>query len=71
MRNGDHTHDNNFGGTDCALPMTWALQNHVKVDIFVVYTDNETWAGGIHPIQALEQYRRKMGIPAKLVVAGM
>ena len=60
-----------FGGTDCSLPITWALENKVKADAFVIYTDNETWAGKIHPAQALEQYRRKMDIPAKLVVVGM
>jgi 60 kDa SS-A/Ro ribonucleoprotein len=36
-----------------------------------VYTDSETWAGGIHPGQALSEYRRRMGIPAKLVVVAM
>ena len=36
-----------------------------------VYTDSETWAGKIHPKQALDQYRQKMGIPAKVVVVGM
>lgn len=60
-----------MGGTDCALPMVWALKNNMEVDTFVVYTDNETWYGNIHPAQALQQYRRKMGIPAKLVVVGM
>lgn len=60
-----------FGGTDCALPITWALEKGIKADAFVVYTDNETWAGRIHPAQALEKYRRKMDIPAKLVVVGM
>ncbi len=60
-----------MGGTDCALPMLWALENKAKVDVFVVYTDNETWAGSIHPVQALRQYRDKMGIPAKLIVVGM
>lgn len=59
------------GGTDCALPMAWALQNKVEVDTFVIYTDNETWHGDIHPSQALREYRRKMDIPAKLVVVGM
>jgi 60 kDa SS-A/Ro ribonucleoprotein len=59
-----------FGGTDCALPMTWALKNRVGADAFVVYTDSETWAGG-HPVAALRKYRNKMGIPAKLVVVGM
>jgi 60 kDa SS-A/Ro ribonucleoprotein len=41
------------------------------VDVFVVYTDNETWAGPIHPCKALEQYRQKMGIAARLIVVGM
>lgn len=59
------------GGTDCSLPMLWAQREGIKADTFVVYTDSETWAGGIHPLQALEQYRQKMGIPAKLVVVGM
>jgi 60 kDa SS-A/Ro ribonucleoprotein len=60
-----------FGGTDCSLPMVWALKNKVEVDTFIVYTDNETWAGRIHPSQALQEYRNKMKIPAKLIVVGM
>lgn len=60
-----------FGGTDCALPMTYALEHKLKVDTFLVLTDNETWAGTIHPVQALRQYREKMGIPARLIVVGM
>jgi 60 kDa SS-A/Ro ribonucleoprotein len=51
--------------------MTWALRQRRPVDVFVVYTDNETWAGHIHPVQALRQYRDAMGIDAKLVVVGM
>lgn len=60
-----------FESTDCALPMLWALKNEVSVDTFVIYTDHETWAGNIHPSQALIMYRNKMGIPAKLVTVGM
>ncbi|HKP53078.1 MAG TPA: TROVE domain-containing protein [Chloroflexia bacterium] len=60
-----------MGGTDCALPMKWALKNKVEADVFVVYTDSETWAGEPHPAQALRHYRDKMGIPAKMVVVGM
>lgn len=60
-----------FGGTNCALPMIWALENNVKADAFIVYTDSETWHGNIHPVQALTEYRQKTGIPAKLVVVGM
>lgn len=60
-----------MGGTDCALPMIWAQKNKVPVDTFVVYTDNETWAGQVHPFQALREYRQKMGRAAKLIVVGM
>ncbi|THF85795.1 TROVE domain-containing protein [Deinococcus sp. KSM4-11] len=60
-----------MGGTDCALPMLWAAKNKVPVDTFVVYTDNETWAGNVHPTVALDQYRQTMGIGARLIVVGM
>jgi 60 kDa SS-A/Ro ribonucleoprotein len=61
-----------MGGTDCALPMLWAAKHKVKADVFVVYTDSETWHNPkIHPAQALRRYRERMDIPAKLIVAGM
>jgi 60 kDa SS-A/Ro ribonucleoprotein len=65
------TRNVNFGGTDCSLPMLYALQRRLPVDAFVVLTDSETWAGNIHPVQALRTYREQMGIPAKLIVVGM
>lgn len=61
-----------FGATDCAQPMIDALNNKYPIDVFVVITDNETWAGrGGHPTQALDAYQQKMGRPAKLIVIGM
>jgi 60 kDa SS-A/Ro ribonucleoprotein len=60
-----------MGGTDCSLPMLYAAQQKLDVDAFVVYTDNETWGGKIHPIQALKIYRQASGINAKLIVVGM
>jgi 60 kDa SS-A/Ro ribonucleoprotein len=60
-----------FGGTDCALPMLYALERGLEVDGFVIYTDSETWAGSVHPVEALRRYRSEMNIPAKLVVVGM
>lgn len=60
-----------FGGTDCSLPMLYAEQRRILVDTFVIYTDNETWAGTTHPHQALRQYRERTGIDAKLIVVGM
>ena len=60
-----------MGATDCAQPMLWAARTRTKVDAFVVYTDNETWFGKVHPHQALDQYRQQLGIAAKLIVVGM
>lgn len=60
-----------FGRTDCALPMLYAEKNNLEVDAFVIYTDNETWSGSIHPSQALERYRQTSGRPATLAVVGM
>ena len=60
-----------FERTDCALPMLYALENRLAIDVFVVYTDNETWSGTAHPVEALRTYRERTGIPAKLVVAGL
>ena len=61
----------NFGGTDCALPMLYAAQNKIEVDTFIVITDNETWYGRVHPHIALRNYRQKMGLDARLIVAGV
>jgi len=60
-----------FAGTDCSLPMVWAKSNKEKFDGFAVYTDNETYAGKIHPSQALRDYRRDSGIDARLAVIAM
>jgi 60 kDa SS-A/Ro ribonucleoprotein len=60
-----------FGGTDTALPMLYALAKEREVDTFVIYTDSETWAGDIHPTQALRDYRQASGIDARLVVVGL
>lgn len=57
-----------FGNTDCAMPMIYAMKKEIPVDVFVVMTDNETWAGNIHPHEALNDYRKKMKIDAKLAV---
>jgi 60 kDa SS-A/Ro ribonucleoprotein len=58
------------GGTNLSLPMLYALERKLEVDAFVILTDNESWAGNWrsgHPSQALEEYRRRMGIPAKMI----
>jgi 60 kDa SS-A/Ro ribonucleoprotein len=60
-----------IGGTDCALPMVWARREKLSVSGFITYTDSETWAGNVHPAQALRQYRGEFVSDAKAVVVGM
>jgi len=59
-----------WGGTDCSLPMLHAAQHGMKVDKFVVLTDNETCAGSIQPVEALRDYRKKLNPMAKSIVIG-
>lgn len=61
----------NFGSTDCSLPIVDALTNKLFVDCFVIYTDNETYAGRQHPHIVLKEYRNKINPKAKLIVVGM
>lgn len=60
-----------FGSTDCALPMKYAKDHKLDVDAFIVITDNETWAGRSHPVQALADYRKFSGINSHFIVVGM
>lgn len=60
-----------MGSTDCAQPMIYAKGRKLPVDVFIVYTDSETWIGKVHPAKALQQYRRAMGIDARLIVCAM
>ena len=61
-----------FGPTDCSLPMRRAIDEGLDVDVFIVMTDSETYAGTTHPQVALENYRVKANKPnAKLIVVGM
>lgn len=60
-----------MGGTDLAQPMLYAAEKKIEVDTFAIFTDNETWAGRVHPYKALKDYRQKMGIDAKLAVFGV
>ena len=59
------------GSTDCALPMLWAAEKNIEADAFVILTDSETWAGTIHPTQALAKYRKQFNNDAALIVVGM
>ena len=61
-----------FGGTDCSLPIKYALDKGIQVDAFITYTDSETWAGRSgHPAELIQKYRKESGIPARMVVVGL
>lgn len=61
----------NGGATNCAAPMIDATLRKMPIDVFEVYTDNETNHGNIHPSQALNAYNKTQDRDAKLIVAGL
>lgn len=62
-----------MGGTNCSLPILEAMSQQIPVEAFIIYTDSETWAGHVHPAQALKQYRQMYqgSQDSKLIVVGM
>jgi 60 kDa SS-A/Ro ribonucleoprotein len=52
-----------WGGTDCAQAAIYAEKNKLDVDAIIMFTDNETYFGRIHPTQALESYRKSRNKP--------
>jgi 60 kDa SS-A/Ro ribonucleoprotein len=59
------------GGTDCALPVIWAGVESRPFDAFLIFTDDQSWAGNVHPAQALVRYREKVNPDARLVSAAV
>lgn len=56
------------GGTDVSAPIVGLRKAGFSVDSIVIYTDDETWAGGVHPYVAMEDYRRAVNKDAKLII---
>jgi 60 kDa SS-A/Ro ribonucleoprotein len=60
-----------FGATDCSLPMRHcAEQGFSDVDLFAIYTDNET-NQRVKPSDALNAYRRSHNPNAKLATVAL
>lgn len=60
------------GGTDCSLPIVYALEKQIpNIDTFIIYTDNETWAGGSHAYTEFKKYQRKYNNNARIVNVAM
>ena len=64
-------HPGHGRGTNIALPFAWAIQKNREVDAFITLTDFQTWVGYQHPTQALQEYRNRSGIQAKLAGIAM
>ena len=58
----------NFTRIDVAIKT--ALERRIKVDVFIILTDNDCGYGE-HPHKVLADYQRIMQIPARVVVIGM
>lgn len=58
------------GGTDCSIPIRYAIASKNKYDAIVILTDSETWAGNSHAVQQLAQYR-SINPNVKVVEVGM
>jgi 60 kDa SS-A/Ro ribonucleoprotein len=59
------------GGTDCSIPIQYALQTKRKFDAIVILTDSETYAGGRHSIDLLNEYRRTINKNVKVIEVAM
>lgn len=60
-----------YGGTDCSLPAKWAKDMGKDFDTITIWTDNETWDGGRHPFQRLQDYRQTVGHAVRQCVVGL
>lgn len=65
-----------FGGTDCTLPVRWAIEHNADISAFLTFSDMETYFDSGdqtgHTFQLVNQYRNKMNKPdAKFISVGM
>jgi 60 kDa SS-A/Ro ribonucleoprotein len=63
----EETSKRNFGSTNPGALIERAIKDNLKVETFIVITDNDV-NGGRHVFQLLEKYRKQTGIPARMVV---
>jgi 60 kDa SS-A/Ro ribonucleoprotein len=57
------------GGTNLSLPFEIASLSKTSYDAVVTYTDNETWVGQQHPVEAYKKLLRKTPQTKAVVVA--
>lgn len=60
------------GGTDCSLPFAYALRpESPDYDAIVAFSDDESWAGGIHQFQIAASYRKTRNAKLRYVAGQM
>jgi 60 kDa SS-A/Ro ribonucleoprotein len=57
----------NFGGTDASAAYDYAIAKKIETDVFVFWTDSESWAGRKHPSQAFAEYKNRVNKNAKAI----
>jgi 60 kDa SS-A/Ro ribonucleoprotein len=55
------------GGTNTAAPFELLLRSGTDVDAVITYTDNQTWSGSRHVVQAHKQLQDKLGHAVKFI----
>lgn len=63
--------DFRFAGTDCSLPMLYAIDKGIPFENISVYTDNETYQTAMRADAALYRMRDRLKVDTKLAVVGM
>jgi len=58
-------------GTNLSAPITYFTNNKIHSDAIVILTDNQTWYGDSHPVQAIKKYRSEISKDAKLIIVAM
>ncbi|XP_041697281.1 60 kDa SS-A/Ro ribonucleoprotein-like [Coregonus clupeaformis] len=53
------------------LPILWASEKGIAVDMFIIFTNSACWHGKANPAECLRMYRHKIGIFSKLMVCGL
>lgn len=59
------------GGTDCSLAFEHALTTGHTYDAIIILTDSETWAGPVHGLKLLEEYKKKINKDVKVIEIAM
>ena len=63
---GKYREGKHMGGTNAGSAVKYAIENGIKTDVFIFWTDNENWMGD-HVSLLLEEYRNKINKDANAI----